>query len=185
MNDDDDEVEGAEDDSEGWAPLPELFRASVNADGVLGDVGMKPPPDGTAVTALTYESHEYDRAAERVSGPIRSRWVDALKYWQCWVNGVQVDPASVREVEREQDDADPEQTFEKALVAIRDRGGRFVRRERFLAAAADPALANQMRSSIEDPTERLAFDTALWAAIAYTRAMGTYEAARTQAIQES
>ncbi len=54
------------------------------------------PPDGTAVAAMTYPSDEYDRPAERVSGVLTTRWVAALGgYVQCWVAGVQVDPATV------------------------------------------------------------------------------------------
>lgn len=54
------------------------------------------PEDGTVVEAETYPSEEYDRPAERVSGPLVTRPVPAIGYTQCWVNGVQVDPATVR-----------------------------------------------------------------------------------------
>lgn len=54
------------------------------------------PKDGTRVIASTYPSIEYDREARKVSGKLYTRRVESLGYTQCWVNGVQVDPASVR-----------------------------------------------------------------------------------------
>jgi hypothetical protein len=54
------------------------------------------PADGTQVTARTYESIEYDRPAEEVTGALATHPVEALGYVQCWVGGVQVDPATVR-----------------------------------------------------------------------------------------
>lgn len=60
---------------------------------------MSLPDDGTRVTAMTYASDEYDRPAERVTGELHTRPVPALGYTQCWVDGVQVDPDTVRPAE--------------------------------------------------------------------------------------
>ena len=75
-------------------------------------------------------------------------------------------------------EAEADETFEKALASVRDTGGRFVRRERVMAAAADDALAARIRESIKDFGERLAFDQAVLAAAAYMRALGMYEEMR-------
>jgi len=57
----------------------------------------KLPPDGTRVTAIVPLSIEYDRPAREVSGILSTRYVPALDYVQCWVDGVQVDPETVHE----------------------------------------------------------------------------------------
>jgi hypothetical protein len=54
------------------------------------------PPDGSHVEAMTYESIEYDREAEKVRGVLRTRSSPFDGPPQCWVDGVQVDPATVR-----------------------------------------------------------------------------------------
>lgn len=56
--------------------------------------GSDLPADGTTVTAMTYESIEYDRPAERVTGRLATR--ELPTYVQCWVDGTQVDPDTVR-----------------------------------------------------------------------------------------
>jgi hypothetical protein len=60
---------------------------------------MPLPDDGARVTATTYASDEYDRPAVRVTGVLATRPVESLGYIQCWVDGVQVDPATVRPAE--------------------------------------------------------------------------------------
>lgn len=60
------------------------------------DKNLELPPNGTHVIASTYPSLEYDREAEEVEGILFKRYVPALNYIQCWVGGVQVDPATVR-----------------------------------------------------------------------------------------
>lgn len=54
------------------------------------------PKDGTRVTAMTYESEEHDRQAEEVEGVLTTTYVEALDYTQCWVDDIQVDPATVK-----------------------------------------------------------------------------------------
>ena len=54
------------------------------------------PPDGSEVVAMTYPSEEHDREAEEVRGVLRTVWVEALEYTQCWIGDVQVDPDTVR-----------------------------------------------------------------------------------------
>lgn len=54
------------------------------------------PPDGTRVVAMTYPSEEYDRPAEEVCGVLTTRPSPFGPPPQCWVGGVQVDPATVR-----------------------------------------------------------------------------------------
>lgn len=58
------------------------------------------PPNGTKVVAMTYPSIEYEREAKEVTGILHSvetpltKGLDTLP--QCWVEGVQVDPDTVR-----------------------------------------------------------------------------------------
>lgn len=87
----------------GDGAVAELFARPVRDGAVLGDValGEDLPPDGTEVEALSYPSEEYDRPAERVTGPLLTRPVESLGYTQCWVNGTQVDPATVRAANEE------------------------------------------------------------------------------------
>jgi hypothetical protein len=54
------------------------------------------PPDGSPVEAMTYASLEYYRDPEKVTGVLSTRLSPFGYPPQCWVNGVQVDPATVR-----------------------------------------------------------------------------------------
>lgn len=54
------------------------------------------PEEGADVTAMTYASDEYDRPAREVRGKLERRKVESLNYIQCWIDGVQVDPASIK-----------------------------------------------------------------------------------------
>ena len=56
------------------------------------------PEDGVLVRAQTYDSIEYDREPEEVTGPLLTRPSPFGPPPQCWVNGVQVDPETVRPV---------------------------------------------------------------------------------------
>ena len=56
---------------------------------------IKLPDDGSAVHAKTYPSLEYDLPARPVKGKLTTRFVPVFAYEQCWVDGVQVDPATV------------------------------------------------------------------------------------------
>lgn len=78
----------------GFPEMRELFSAPVKGDGILGDAAM--PKDGDRVTAMTFESVEYDTPPERKAGTLKTREVPGLGYTQYWVDGVQVDPATVR-----------------------------------------------------------------------------------------
>lgn len=51
------------------------------------------PPDGTRVKAMTYESIEYDREAEEVTGTLTTH--PSPFGTKCYVNGVIVDPDTV------------------------------------------------------------------------------------------
>ena len=51
--------------------------------------------DGRKVSAMTYESEEYDRPAEKVSGILQTWYVETLDYLQCVVSGAPVDPATI------------------------------------------------------------------------------------------
>ncbi len=56
------------------------------------------PPDGTRVRATAYGSIEYDREEQEVEGElftVRSPWGPPPN---CWVNGLGVDPATVRAI---------------------------------------------------------------------------------------
>lgn len=55
------------------------------------------PDNGSMVEAKTYPSLEYDRPARKVRGKLLKRPVPVFAYEQCWVDGVQVDPETVRE----------------------------------------------------------------------------------------
>lgn len=59
---------------------------------------MELPEDGTRVRAKTYASDEYDRSAEEVVGELATRRVEWLNRTQCYVDGTQVDPDTVRAV---------------------------------------------------------------------------------------
>lgn len=54
------------------------------------------PDDGALVVAMTYPSIEYDRYAERVSGTLSTRPSPFGGPPQCYVDGEQVDPRTVR-----------------------------------------------------------------------------------------
>ncbi len=47
--------------------------------------------------AKTYASEEHDRPAQEVRGKLTKRWVDPLQYWQYFVDGVGVDPVTIKE----------------------------------------------------------------------------------------
>jgi hypothetical protein len=49
---------------------------------------------------MTYESIEYDRPPEKVTGTLKTR-PSPFGGKQCWINGTQVNPATVRPVEDE------------------------------------------------------------------------------------
>lgn len=68
----------------------------------MSSTDPKLPSDGTRVTAMTYDSLEYDREAEEVSGVLTTR-PSPFGGMQCWVNNVQVDPATVRTSEDDSD----------------------------------------------------------------------------------
>jgi len=57
---------------------------------------MPLPQAGSQVEALTYPSLEYDREAESVTGLLVTKLSPFEGPPQCWVNGVQVDPETVR-----------------------------------------------------------------------------------------
>lgn len=57
------------------------------------------PPDGTIVTAWTPPSIEHNRPARKVRGILTKRYVAVFNYWQCHVDGVQVDENTVRPVD--------------------------------------------------------------------------------------
>lgn len=56
------------------------------------------PENGAQVTAYTLPSIEYDRLAREVRGTLTKRWVAVFGYWQCDVDGVEVDHRTVRSV---------------------------------------------------------------------------------------
>jgi hypothetical protein len=61
----------------------------------------KLPADGTRVRAMTYESIEYDREAEEVEGVLYTIPSPFGPPPNCWVNGLGVDPATVRPADEE------------------------------------------------------------------------------------
>jgi hypothetical protein len=64
------------------------------------------PEPGAMVTAMTYPSLEYNRQAQEVDGVLSTRPSPFGGPPQCWVDGVQVDPASVRAIPAGEGDAD-------------------------------------------------------------------------------
>lgn len=60
--------------------------------------GPQLPEEGTEVVAMTYESIEYDRPPTEVRGTITYRPSPFSSVPQCEVDGVQVDPSTVRVV---------------------------------------------------------------------------------------
>ena len=56
------------------------------------------PSDGTVVLAITYSSEEYKRDAEPVMGTLETRPSPFGGLPQCWVDGIQVSPESVRPI---------------------------------------------------------------------------------------
>lgn len=58
------------------------------------------PANGTVVTASTYPSIEYDRDAQEVTGRLSKEPVEIWDAIKCWVDGVQVDPATVKEIKK-------------------------------------------------------------------------------------
>jgi hypothetical protein len=60
------------------------------------------PADGTHVAAMTYASDEHEEPSRIVIGSLSTRYIDALEYTQCWVEGEQVDPSSIRVLSEEE-----------------------------------------------------------------------------------
>ncbi len=58
------------------------------------------PEPGMQVTGMTYESTEYNRGAYEISGILTTRPSPFDGPPQCWVDGVQVDPATIRALPR-------------------------------------------------------------------------------------
>lgn len=56
----------------------------------------KLPEDGTEVTAMTYPSEEHEREASEVRGRLFKKRVPFGT--QCWIDGVQVQPETVKPV---------------------------------------------------------------------------------------
>lgn len=59
---------------------------------------MALPEDGTTVRAMTYANEDEEIPAREVKGELRTRRVEWLDRTQCYVDGVQVDPETVRAV---------------------------------------------------------------------------------------
>lgn len=54
------------------------------------------PADGVTVTAMTYANEDEQIPAREVTGELSTRRVEWLNRTQCYVDGVQVDPETVR-----------------------------------------------------------------------------------------
>ena len=61
-----------------------------------------PPSDGRKVKAMTYTSLEYDREPEEITGKLTTQ-PSPFGGLQCWIDGVQVNPESIRTIEEEGD----------------------------------------------------------------------------------
>lgn len=57
------------------------------------------PPDGATVRASTYANADEEVPAREVRGELHTRRVEWLNRTQCYVDGVQVDPSTVRAAE--------------------------------------------------------------------------------------
>jgi hypothetical protein len=57
---------------------------------------MDLPPDGSSVTAMTYESISNDTMPQMVTGELTTRESPFGPPPQCWIGNIQVDPATVK-----------------------------------------------------------------------------------------
>lgn len=130
---------------------------------------MPLPPDGTVVTAKTYTSLEYDRPAVNVKGKLRTRKVGALKYVQCWIGDVQVDPDTVSESAKEE-----VQLVEKEITV--HRGGKTFTERRMVhveeAKKHDAKTAEEHNSSLSHEEKAAVAD---WAGHGEGTVAGAYE----------
>lgn len=55
------------------------------------------PADGTRVRAMTYGNEDEEVPPREVRGKLATRYIDVLDYTQCSVDGVLVDPETIRE----------------------------------------------------------------------------------------
>lgn len=58
---------------------------------------------GIKVTAMTYPSIEYDTEPEEVNGILFTK-DSPFGGEQCWVNGIQVDPATIKAIDEDDED---------------------------------------------------------------------------------
>jgi len=53
---------------------------------------------GQEVMAMTYADDDRDLPPRQVRGELVTRYVPTLGYRQCWVNGIEVDPSTIKDV---------------------------------------------------------------------------------------
>ena len=106
------------------------------------------PPDGSRVAAMTYESPDNNLPSRHVEGRLTSRYVSSLRYTQCLVDGMPVDPDTIRPLPSRNA---TESLLEHAATPPRPGWVWDESRKHWVSSKTDPGSADVRTSAPEHP----------------------------------